>query len=222
MDNMFPTYKYVGRILSISEKKNRSSALDKAKQIIRQKGGIIKTSEALHAGIHPRTLYQLRETGDLEQIYRGIYRLTEIEPVSNLDFVVVATKIPNSVICLISALSFHEITTQIPHEIAVAIPKDSKPSTMEYPPVQFYKFSPKSFMAGIEEHQIDGVTVKVYSPEKTLADCFKFRNKIGMDVVLEALKLYKRRKKFDYRKILEYAKICRVDKIVRPYLEAII
>lgn len=204
----------------MNEKKNRSSARDKAKQIICQSGGIIKTSEALHAGIHPRTLYQLRDTGDLEQISRGIYRLTEIEPVSNPDFVVVATRIPNSVICLISALSFHEITTQIPHEISVAIPKDSKPSTMKYPPVQFYKFSQESFMAGIEKHQIDGVSVKVYSPEKTLADCFKFRNKIGMDVVLEALKLYKGRKKFDHRKILEYAKICRVDKIVRPYLEA--
>jgi predicted transcriptional regulator of viral defense system len=202
------------------EKKNRPNARDKAKQLIRQNGGIIKTSAALQAGIHPRTLYQLRDTGDLEQISRGIYRLTEIEPVSNPDFVIVATRIPNSVICLISALSFHEITTQIPHEISVAIPKDGKPSTMGYPPVQFYKFSKESFMAGIEKHQIDGVTVKVYSPEKTLADCFKFRNKIGMDVVLEALKLYKSRKKFDHKKIIEYAKICRVDKIVRPYLEA--
>ncbi len=204
----------------MSEKKNRPNARDKAKQVIHQNGGIIKISEAIHGGIHPRTLYQLRDTGDLEQISRGIYRLTEIEPVSNQDFIVVATRIPNSVICLISALSFHEITTQIPHEISVAIPKDSKPSTMEYPPVQFHKFSQGSFMAGIEEHQIDGVTVKVYSPEKTLADCFKFRNKIGMDIVLEALKLYRRRKKFDHRKILEYAKVCRVDKIVRPYLEA--
>lgn len=202
------------------EKKNQPNARDKAKQVIRQSGGIIKTSDAVQAGIHPRTLYQLRDTGDLEQISRGIYRLTDIEPVSNPDFVIVATRIPNSVICLISALSFHEITTQIPHENSVAIPKDSKPSTMEYPPVQFYRFSQESFMAGIEGHQIDGVTVKVYNPEKTLADCFKFRNKIGMDVVLEALKLYKGRKKFDHKKILEYAKICRVDKIMRPYLEA--
>ena len=204
----------------MSDEKNRSNAREKAKQIISQNGGVIKTSEALQSGIHPRTLYQLRDTGDLEQISRGIYRLTEIEPISNPDFFVVATRVPNSVICLISALSFHEITTQIPHEISVAIPKNSKPSTMEYPPIQFYKYSQESFMAGIEEHQIDGVTVKVYSLEKTLADCFKFRNKIGMDVVLEALKLYKGRKKFDHRKILEYAKICRVDKIVRPYLEA--
>lgn len=204
----------------MQKKINRPNARDKARKVIRQSGGVIKTSDALQAGIHPRTLYQLRDTGDLEQISRGIYRLTEIEPVSNPDFVIVATRIPNSVICLISALSFHEITTQIPHEISLAIPKESKPSMMEYPPVQFYKFSKESFLAGIEEYQIDGVTVKVYSPEKTLADCFKFRNKIGMDIVLEALKLYKSRKKFDHKKILEYAKICRVDKIVRPYLEA--
>ena len=202
------------------EKKNLANARDKAKQVIRRSGGIIKTSDALQAGIHSRTLYQLRDAGDLEQISRGIYRLTGIEPISNPDFVIVATRIPNSVICLISALSFHEITTQIPHDISVAISKDSKPSMIGYPPIRFYKFSEESFKAGIETHQIDGVTVKVYSPEKTVADCFKFRNKIGMDVVLEALKLYKNRKKFDHKKILEHAKICRVDKIVRPYLEA--
>ncbi|HNT67292.1 MAG TPA: hypothetical protein PKN04_16020 [bacterium] len=92
---------------------------------------------------------------------------------------------------------------------------------IEYPPIQFYKFSEKPFQAGVEEHKIDGVTVKVFSAEKTLVDCFKFRNKIGMDVVLAALKLYKIRMKFDHKTILEYAKICRVDRIVRPYLEAI-
>jgi len=112
------------------------------------------------------------------------------------------------------------VTPQIPHEVSVAIPKDSKPPVIHYPPMQFHKFSVGSFQAGVESHQIDGVTVKVYSPEKTLADCFKFRNKIGMDVVLEALKLYKIRMKFDHKKILKYARICRVDKIVFPYLEA--
>lgn len=201
-------------------RKNKLSACDQAKRIIREGGGMVKTSDAIQAGIHPRTLYQLRDTGDIEQISRGIYRLTEIEAISNPDFVIVAMRIPNSVICLVSALSFHEITTQIPHEVSVAIPKDSKPSRIDYPPIQFHKFSENSFQAGVEEHEIDGVAVKVYNPEKTLADCFKFRNKIGMDVVLEALKLYKSRMKFDHKKILDYAGICRVDKIVRPYLEA--
>lgn len=204
------------------KEKNRASAQDKAKQIIHRGGGVIKTSDALKAGIHPRTLYQLRDAGDLELISRGVYRLTEIEAVSNPDLVIVATRIPNSVICLVSALSFHEITTQIPHEVSIAIPKDGKPPMIDYPPVRVHKFSKDSFQAGIAEHRIDGVAVKVYSPEKTLADCFKFRNKIGMDVVLEALKLYKSRMKFDHKKILEYAKICRVDKVVRPYLEATI
>lgn len=204
----------------MTKKRSRASARDKAAQLIRQHGGIIRTSDALQSGIHPRTLYQLRDTGVLEQISRGVYRLTEMDAVSNPDFVVVATRIPNAVICLVSALSFHEITTQIPHEVSVAIPKDSKPPMIDYPPVQFLKFSKEPFQAGIEEHQIDGVVIKVYSPEKTLADCFKFRNKIGMDIVLEALKLYKSRMKFDHKKILEYAKICRVDKIVLPYLEA--
>ena len=202
------------------KKKNKISACEKAKQIIRKGNGIIRTSEAIQAGIHPRTLYQLRDTGDLEQISRGIYRFPEIETVSDPDLVIVAKRIPNSVICLISALSFHEITTQIPHEISVAIPKDSKSPLIDYPPIQVYKFSKNSLQKGIETYQIAGVTVQVYSPEKTLADCFKFRNKIGMDIVLEALKLYKSRMKFDHKKILKYAKICRVDKIVLPYLEA--
>lgn len=204
----------------MSRKKNRASAQDKAKEFIRQSGGIIKTSDALLAGIHPRVFYQLRDAGDLEQISRGVYRLTEMEAVSNPDFVIVAMRIPNCVISLVSALSFHEITTQIPHEVSVAIRKDSKAPIIDCPPVKFHKFSSDSFQAGIEEHQIDGIFVKVYSPEKTLADCFKFRNKIGMDIVLEALKLYKTRMTFDHKKIMEYAKICRVDRVMLPYLEA--
>ncbi|TWI70793.1 putative AbiEi antitoxin of type IV toxin-antitoxin system [Desulfobotulus alkaliphilus] len=105
----------------MSRTKNRARAQDKAKEFIRQSGGIIKTSDALLAGIHPRVFYQLRDTGDLEQISRGVYRLTEMEAVSNPDFVIVAMRIPTCVISLVSALSFHEITTQIPHEVSVAI-----------------------------------------------------------------------------------------------------
>ena len=202
------------------KEKYKTGAYEKARQIIRKGGGMIKTSEAIQAGIHPRTLYQLRDMGDLEQISRGIYRLSEIKAVSNPDLVIVATRIPNAVICLVSALFFHEITTQIPHKVSVAIPRNSKHPIIDYPPIQFHKFSEKPFQAGVEKHQIDGVTIKVYSPEKTLADCFKFRNRIGMDVVLEALKLYKKRRKFDHKSLLKFAGICRVDKIMRPYLEA--
>jgi len=218
--NINHLYLYVGVKLSVAKKIHRTGAQERAVKLIRERGGIIRTSDALQTGIHPRTLYQLRDTGVLDQISRGVYRLAELEAVSNPDLIVVATRIPHGVICLISALSFHEITTQIPHEISVAMPKDSKPPTLDYPPMHFRKFSQESFQAGIEEHQVDGVAIRVYSPEKTLADCFKFRNKIGMDIVLEALKLYKNRMAFDHKKILEYAKLCRVDKIVLPYLEA--
>ncbi len=189
-------------------------------KIFRKCGGQLRMSEAIKHGITRYILYSLRNKGIIEQISRGVYRLVELPPVSNPDLITVALRYPNAIVCLLSALSFHEITTQIPHEVSIAIPRDSHKPSLEYPPLLVHRFTGPSYQAGIEEHQIDGVTVKVYSIEKTLADCFKFRNKIGMDVVLEALKLYKARKQFDHRKILEYAKICRVDKIVRPYLEA--
>lgn len=189
-------------------------------KIFRSCGGQLRMSEAIRRGITRYMLYSLRNKGIVEQISRGVYRLVELPPVSNPDLITVALRYPNAVVCLLSALSFHEITTQIPHDVSIAIPRESHTPSLEYPPLLVHRFTGASYQAGIEEHQIDGVTVKVYSIEKTLADCFKFRNKIGMDVVLEALKLYKVRKKVDYRMILVYAKICRVDKIVRPYLEA--
>lgn len=189
-------------------------------KIFRSCGGQLRMSEAIRRGITRYMLYSLRNKGIVEQISRGVYRLVELPPVSNPDLITVALRYPNAVVCLLSALSFHEITTQIPHDVSIAIPRESHTPSLEYPPLLVHRFTGASYQAGIEEHQIDGVTVKVYSIEKTLADCFKFRNKIGMDVALEALKLYKVRKKVDYRKILVYAKICRVDKIVRPYLEA--
>ncbi|VAW97393.1 hypothetical protein MNBD_GAMMA23-913, partial [hydrothermal vent metagenome] len=120
------------------------------------------------------------------------------------------------------ALSYHGITTQIPHAISVAIDRNSRMHSLESLPIQVYKFSDDAFKAGIEKHQIDGVSVQIYSMEKTLADCFKYRNKLGMDVVLEALKLYKSQKMFKLDKLMEYAKICRVEKVMKPYLEAVL
>ena len=204
----------------MSKKQKIRNSIEQATEIILDRNGIIRTSEAIKAGIHPRTLYQMRDRGILEKLSRGLYHLMDIEAVSNPDIAVIASRVPNSVICLISALSFHGITTQIPHEISIAILKDKKAPVIDYPPIKVYKFSSSAFSAGIEEHRIDALTVKIYNPEKTLADCFKFRNKIGMDVVLEALKLYRNNMKFNHKKILEYARICRVDKIILPYLEA--
>ncbi len=179
-------------------------------------------SEAIKNGISRYMLYKLRDEGVIEQISRGIYRLKELPPMSNPDLVTVSLRFPNSVICLVSALAFHNITTQIPHSVSVAVYKSSRLPLLDYPPVQSHRFSNAAFNAGIENHQIDEVAVKIYNMEKTLADCFKFRNKIGMDVVLEALKLYKARKSFNLNKLIKYAEICRVKNVMLPYLETVI
>ena len=179
-------------------------------------------SEAIKQGITRYMLYSLRDNGIIELVSRGIYRLAELPPISTPDLVIVSLRFPKAVVCLVSALAFHDLTTQIPHAITIAVPGDSRLPSLDYPPIQAHKFSDEAYKSGIEVHQIDGVPVKVYNPEKTLADCFKFRNKIGMDIVMEALKLYKSRKKFNPGEVLRYAQICRVENVMRPYLEATI
>jgi len=177
-------------------------------------------SEALAAGINRYKLYSMLEKGEIERLSRGVYRLSDTPAMSEPDLVVVATRIPNAVICLISALSFHDLTTQIPHTINIALPTGIKTPRLDYPPISAYRFNKDSFEAGIETYDVDGISIRVYNPEKTLVDCFKFRNKIGMDIVLEALKLYRERQAIDVQKIMTYAKICRVSKVISPYLEA--
>jgi len=180
----------------------------------------MRTSEALKHGIHPRTLYFMRDHNYLDVLARGTYRLAELEPVDYQDIVTVASKVKQGIICLISALSYYEITTQIPHEVYVAISRKMSYPRLEYPPARFFKFSEKSFKTGINIHKISGIDVKIYSPEKTIVDCFRYRNKIGMDVALEALKLWSRKKNADIGKVMEYAKICRVYNVIKPYIEA--
>ena len=164
----------------------------------------------------------MRDAGRLERISRGVYRLAERPPLGNPDLVTVAKRVPNGVICLISALAFHDLTTQIPHEVHLALPRGAEEPRLDFPPIRTFRFTGKSFTEGIEIHRLDGVPVRIYSPEKTLADCFKFRNKIGLDVVIEALRRYRRQRTFDLNNILYYSLLCRVHKVVQPYLEALL
>lgn len=200
----------------------QGSRFDRAVAIFRNQGGIMRTAEALRAGIHPGTLYAMRDSGMLEVVSRGVYRLSSSPPLGNPDLVTVATRIPAGVICLISALAFHEITTQIPHEVHVALPRGAEEPRLDHPPIRTYRFTGKAFTEGVEIHKLDGVRVKIYSPEKTLADCFKFRNKIGLDTAVEALRLYRERRSIKVDDLMLYAEICRVKKIIRPYLEALL
>lgn len=195
---------------------------EKPKEIFRKKGGMLRTSEALRSGIHPRVLYAMLDTGIIEKLSRGVYRLSDLPPLGNPDLVSVAIRVPEGVICLISALSLHDITSQIPHLVYLAIRRGSREPKVVHPPVRIFKFSGDSFTEGIMTTKIDDVQLRVYNPEKTVVDCFKHRNKIGIDVSLEALKLYRQRKRLKVDELVRYARICRVEKVMRPYLEALL
>lgn len=189
--------------------------------LFREHGGQLRMSEAIRLGMTRYTLYSLRDRGVVEQVSRGIYRLVDLPPIGNPDLVTVGLRIPNGVVCLVSALAFHGLTTQIPHEVSIAIPRGSRTPRLEHPPVRAYRFSEAAHAAGVDVHRLDGVPVRIYSPEKTLADCFKFRNRIGMDVVQESLKAYRGRRDTEFDAVIRYARVCRVDNVMRPYLEAV-
>jgi predicted transcriptional regulator of viral defense system len=195
-------------------------SFENALNIFEQNNGILRTGQAKKLGIDQPVLMRMCEEGLLVKESRGLYRLATLPPLSNPDLVQVAIRVPNSVVCLISALEFHHLTTQIPYRIFIALPQKNKPPRIEYPPLDIVYLSHTPYIAGIEEHVLDGVTVRIYSREKTIADCFKFREKIGLDIALEALKDYLRQPDRDIQKILSYAHINRVEKTIRPYLQA--
>ncbi len=168
-----------------------------AKAVFRRHRGVLRTSQALKLGIHPRILYRLRDAGRLVAVTRCVYRLADLPEPSHPDLLVVARRVPQAVICLISALSFHGLTTQIPHEVQIALPRRTRYPRLDHPPL------------------------RVYGPEKTVVDCFKFRNKIGIDVAVEALRLAREQKHVTPRALLQYARLCRVERVMRPYLEAL-
>ena len=197
-----------------------TAAVQRAKAMLRSQSGAFRTRDAIKAGIHPRTLYAMRDQEAIERLGRGMYRFADMPAMGNPDLATVALKVPKGVICLISALSWHEMTSEIPHEIYLALPRGAEPPRLAYPPLRIFWFQGDAFGAGVEDHDMDGIGVRIYSPEKTLADCFKYRNKIGIDVVLEALKLYRQRKRFQADALMRFARICRVEKVMRPYLEA--
>jgi len=197
-------------------------AIHQAIDQFRQQGGILRTREALVLGIHPRTLYALRDSGVLERLERGLYRLSELPPLANPDLVTVALKVPRGVICLVSALAFHELTTQIPHFVHVALRQGDERPRLKHPPLRVFWFGGAAWREGIETHEIDGVQVRIYCPAKCVADAFKARNRIGLDVAIEALKAYRRRPRFNVNELLRYARICRVERVMSPYLEALL
>lgn len=196
--------------------------MNKTKQILKvaRQRGIIRAKDIEEHGISRHSLYNLCKKGLLIKSARGMYMLPDMPITEHHNLVEVAKKIPNAVVCLISALSFHELTTQIPHEIWIAVPRDTWRPIIDYPPLHYTVLTEKTYNFGIQEIKIHGVMVKIYSPAKTVADCFKFRNKIGLDVAIEALRDAWRSRKVTMDELVEAAKINRVLNVILPYLEA--
>ena len=198
------------------------SARDRAIEIIRERGGLIRTREALAQGIHRRTLYGLRDEGAIVPISRGLFQIVDMDIPAQVALAEVSKKVPKGVICLISALAFHELTTQIPHYIWLAVDRKARKPKIDYPPVRVFFFSGAAFSRGIETHRIMKQNIRVYNAPKTVIDCFRWRKAVGLDVAIEAAREYLKRQDSSPSRLMEYAKICKVEKIVRPYIQAMV
>jgi predicted transcriptional regulator of viral defense system len=196
--------------------------MEKAFKIFTDNNGILKTSQAIALGIAPRTLYAMRDAGLIRRISRGLYQLADQEPFRNPDLVNVALRIPRAVVCLISALNVYGLTSHIPHKVYIALPQAAEKPRIDFPPLDIIWLSEKSYNAGIIAQQVDSVPINIYSREKTIADCFKFRKKIGIDTALEALKEYIKSPDRQVDQLLHYARINRVENLISRYLEALL
>jgi len=193
--------------------------LDRAARLI-QRRGIIRSGDLGPLGI-PRTyLSRLVRRGDLQRLGRGLYAVPNYGKTAQVSLAEVATAVPSGVICLLSALAYHQIGTQLPHQVWIAIgPKARAPKRVSVQ-LRIVRMSGQALTTGIETHRIERVPVRVYGKAKTIVDCFKFRNKIGLDVAIEALRDY-RRKGGKMDDVWRYARICRVSRVIQPYLEAV-
>ena len=186
------------------------------------KKGMIRARELDAIGIPRVYLSRLVHNGQLERVSRGLYQIAESDITEHFTMVQAAKRIPHGVACLLSALSFHNFTTQLPFQVWIAVERGKWEAGLKDLPLRIFEFSGKSFHEGIESHTIQGVTVMVYCPAKTVADCFKYRNKIGLDVALEALRECQREKKCTSDDLWHFARVCRVSNVMRPYMEAMV
>ena len=189
-------------------------------ELVRRKQ-VIRARDLERARIPRNYLNRLVERGQLQRIERGLYAAESLPATEHISLLEVSRKVPKGVICLLSALNVHEIGTQVPHEVWIAIDVKAWAPRITSPAVRIVRFSGRSLDFGIQEKEVGGEKIRVFSPAKTVADCFKFRNKIGLDVALEALRDCYRQKKASMNQLWEAAKICRVANVMRPYLESL-
>ncbi len=186
-----------------------------------RKGRVLRASEFQAAGIPRVQLSRWVREGKLQRLAPGLYASPNYQPSEHGSLATVAHRAPRAVFCLLTALRFHDLTTQAPFEIWIAIGNKDKPPRLKYPPLRVVRFSAASLAEGIEVHTVEGVSLRVTSVARTVVDCFKFRNKIGLDVALEALREARRGKRASTDEMWRYAELCRVSNVMRPYLESV-
>ena len=196
--------------------------MTKRDQILRmfKTSNILRPRDVEAVGVSRTYLNKLQAGGVLDRPSRGLYVLADDEPTEQRSLVEVARRVPQGVICLLSALQFYGLTTQAPFEVWLAVGTGARAPKLDSPALRVVRFFGTAFTFGVQKHQLEGVAVRIYSPAKTVADCFKYRNKIGIDVALEALRDCLRQKQASRDEIWEAAKTCRMTNVMRPYLEA--
>jgi len=195
---------------------------EKINKVFKKHGGFARTNDILATGIHRRDIKRIRDEGQIIRVKRGLYRLSEIPLISNQGFIDIARAVPEGVICLLSALSYYELTTFNPSVVSMALCRGRRRPKIEYPPVEFYYFSTKQFKAGVDEVKIKGHKIRIYCTEKTICDCFKYRNKLGLDIAKEGLSEYLKLKDRNLERLFKYAEICRVKKLMEIWVNAMI
>jgi predicted transcriptional regulator of viral defense system len=198
----------------------RTKAKEPDIEMIRRMG-IVRPSDLETRGIPRARLYSLVQEGLVERRGRGIYVARDHALTADHALAQVAKRVPNGVLCLLTALRFHGLTTQSPAEVWIALPEKARKPRLDYPRLRIVRFSGKALTEGVETHPVEGVNVRLYSAAKTVADCFKFRNKIGIDVAVEALKDFSRTHRGGANELARFARICRITRVIQPYLDAI-
>ena len=188
---------------------------------IAKSSGILRPRDLEQHGLPRKLLYRLYEQGLLKRIGRGMYVAPDAEQTEHASLAEVSKRIPGGVVCLLSALRFHGLTTQAPRLVWLALVRKAWRPQIDALPIRLVRFSGKAFTEGIDQHTVDGVPVRVYNPAKTVADCFKYRNKIGLDVALEALRDARKQRKATMDELSHYAGICRMDRVMQPYMESV-
>jgi len=196
------------------------SKTNRVLQLARERG-FLRAEDLEVENLPRRYLPRLEKRGELERVARGVYALPDREVTEHHDLAVAAKRVPEGVICLLSALRFHDLTTQAPFEVWMALEEGRWDPKVDAVPLRTVHMSEESFTAGVEEHRVWKVPARIYSPAKTVADCFKFRREVGLDVALEALRDFRQQRSGSMDDLWRFAKVCRVHNVMRPYMEAI-